>query len=74
MTQPTEETDYGFDLQDLELAQEELTVALFFADYSSSAFSHGKLRHAIDARSKARSLCNRASARLKPAGQHVTAK
>ena len=64
MTQTAQERNYGFNRQELELAQGELEVALMFADYSSAAYSRGKLQHAIDARSKARSLCMRACARL----------
>jgi hypothetical protein len=64
MTQTAQEPDYGFDPQEVELAQGELKVALMFADYSSASYSRGELQHAIDARFKARSLCVRASARL----------
>jgi len=67
MTQTGQKPDYGFNSQELELAQGELKVALMFADYSSSAYSRGKLKQAIDARSKARSLCMRATARLNAA-------
>jgi hypothetical protein len=64
MTQTAQEPDYGFNPQEVELAQGELKVALMFADYSSASFSRGELQHAIDARFKARSLCMRATARL----------
>jgi len=64
MTQTTEKPDYGFNAQEVELAQGELKVALMFADYSTASFSRGELQHAIDARFKARSLCMRATARL----------
>ncbi len=64
MTQTGQKPDYGFNSQELELAQGELKVALMFADYSSASYSRGELKHAIDARSKARSLCMRASALL----------
>jgi len=64
MTLTAQELDYGFNPQELELAQDELKVALMLADYSSAAFSRGKLKRAIDAKSKAQSLCVRATARL----------
>jgi hypothetical protein len=64
MTPTAQEPNYGFNQQELELAQGELQAALTFADYSSVAYSRGKLQHAIDARFKARSLCMRATARL----------
>jgi hypothetical protein len=64
MTQTTEKPHYGFNAQEVELAQGELKVALMFADYSTASFSRGELQHAIDARFKARSLCMRATARL----------
>jgi hypothetical protein len=64
MTQPLEKYRHDFDPQQLEIAQDELKVALMFADYSSAAFSRGKLQHAIDARSRARFLSARAAARL----------
>jgi hypothetical protein len=63
MTQTAPEVDYGFNQQELEVAQKELKLALF-TDYSSMAYSRGKLKHAADARSKARSLCMKATARL----------
>jgi len=69
MKQTVQKPNYGFNQQELELAQGELKVALIFADYSSAAYSRGKLKHAIDARSKAKSLCMRATARL-TAGNH----
>jgi hypothetical protein len=64
MTQTAQEPDYGFNPQEVELAQDELKVALMFADYSSASYSRGELQHAIDARFKARFLCMRATARL----------
>jgi hypothetical protein len=64
MKQTAQKPNYGFNQQELELAQGELKVALVFADYSSAAYSRGNLKHALDARSKALSLCIRASARL----------
>lgn len=73
MTQTVQETDYGFNPQELELAQSELKVALMFADYSSAAFSRGSLKHAIDAKSKAQSLCVRATARLTGVQQRFAA-
>lgn len=68
MTQTAQEPDYGFDPQEVELAQGELKVALMFADYSSASYSRGELQHAIDARFKARFLSARATARLTAAG------
>ncbi|MBZ5591955.1 MAG: hypothetical protein LAP39_06945 [Acidobacteriia bacterium] len=73
MTQTAHETDYGFNPQDLELAQGELTMALVFADYSSAAYLRGNLKHAMDARSKAQTLCMRATARLTGAPQRFIA-
>jgi hypothetical protein len=73
MTQPLEKYRNDFDSQQLEIAQDELRVALMFADYSSAAFSRGKLQHAIDARSKARSLSARVAARLTAVHQQLTA-
>jgi hypothetical protein len=64
MTQVVPKPDYGFNRQELELAQGELELALTFADYSSAAYSRGKLKHAMDAKSKAHTLCLRATARL----------
>jgi hypothetical protein len=64
MTQTAQEPDYGFNPQEVELAQGELKVALMFADYSSASYSRGELQHAVDAKFKARSLCMRATARL----------
>jgi hypothetical protein len=63
-TQPTEENCQDFDPQELDIAHDELKMALMFADCSFVAYSHGKLQRAIDARSKARSLIARAAARL----------
>ena len=64
MTPTAQEPDYGFNPQEVELAQGELRRALMFADYSSAAYSRGKLHHALDAKSKARCLCKKAMARL----------
>ena len=64
MTQTAKDRDYGFNPQEVELAQGELKVALMFADYSSASYSRGELQHALDARSKARFLSARATARL----------
>jgi hypothetical protein len=64
MRQTAAEVDYGFNQQELGVAQKELKLALLFTDYSSMAYSRGKLKHAADARSKARSLCMKATARL----------
>jgi hypothetical protein len=69
MTQTAQEPDYGFNPQEVELAQGELKVALMFADYSSASYSRGELQHAIDARFKARFLSARATARLTAAEQ-----
>ena len=64
LTQRRQKPNYGFNQEDLELAQGELKGALIFADYSSAAYSRGNLKHAIDGRSKAKFLCARATARL----------
>jgi hypothetical protein len=56
------ELDYEFNQRELELAQVELKKALMLANYSS--ITQGKLKQAIDAKSKARFLCMRATARL----------
>jgi hypothetical protein len=64
MTQTASEVDYRFNQQELAVAQKELKLALLFTDYSSAAYSRGKLKHAADARSKAHSLCMKATARL----------
>ena len=64
MTHTALEVENELDQQELGTAQEELKLALLFAEYSSVAYSRGKLKHAADARSKARSLCTKASARL----------
>jgi len=64
MKQIAQKPNYGFSQQELELAQGELKVALALANYSSAAYSRGNLKHALDARSKAQSLCMRATARL----------
>ena len=64
MKQTAHKLNFGFNQQELELAQDDLRVALAFADYSSTAYSRGNLKQAVDARSKARSLCMRATARL----------
>jgi len=64
MTQTAPKPDYGFNHEDLALAQDQLKVALIFADYSSAAYSRGNLKHAFDARCKAQLLCMRATARL----------
>jgi hypothetical protein len=64
MIQTARRPNDGFNQQDLALAQDELKVALIFADYSSAAYSRGKLKHAFDARCKAQLLCMRATARL----------
>jgi hypothetical protein len=74
MTQPSKKYCHDFDPQELEIAQNELKMALMFADYSSAAFSRGKLQHAIDARSKARFLSARAAARLHPPQELLTAR
>ena len=73
MTQTLQTPNYGFNQEDLELAQGELKVALIFADYSSAAYSRGKLKHAIDARCKAKFLCMRATARLTAEKKHFAA-
>jgi len=64
MAQTAQKPNYGFNQEDLELAQRELKAALILADYSSAAYSRGKLKHAIDARCKAKFLCMRATYRL----------
>ena len=69
MTQTAQQPDCGFNPQEVELAESDLKVALMFAGYSSAYYSRGELQQAIDARSKARSLCMRATARLNPAEQ-----
>jgi len=48
----------------MDLAKSELNVALFFANFSSAAYSSGRLHHATDARCKAEHVCTRAAARL----------
>ena len=73
MTQTARKPNYGFDQEELDLAQGELKVALIFADYSSSAYSRGKLKHAIDARCKAKLLCARVTARLTTEQKHFAA-
>jgi hypothetical protein len=73
MTLPAQEVDYGFNPQELELAQDELKKALMLANYSSAAYSRGKLKHAMDAKSKAQSLCMRATARLRGGQQGLAA-
>jgi len=64
MASTAQKPNFGFNEQELELAQGELETALTFADYSSAAYSRGDLKHALDARFKARALCMRATARL----------
>ncbi|HXI41364.1 MAG TPA: hypothetical protein VNH83_15380 [Bryobacteraceae bacterium] len=73
MTPHPNKPEYGFNQEDLESAQDELKVALVFADYSSSAYSRGSLKHAIDARCKAKFLCMRATARLTTEQKKFTA-
>jgi hypothetical protein len=73
MRQTRQKPNYGFNQEDLELAPGELKVALIFADYSSAAYSRGKLKHAIDARCKAKSLCMRVAARLTTEQKHFAA-
>ena len=73
MTQTPQKPNYGFNQEDLELAQSELKVALIFADYSSSAYSRGNLKRAIDGRCKAKFLCARATARLTTQQKQFTA-
>ena len=70
MTQPSEKYCHVFDPHELEIAQDELKIALMFVDYSSVAYARGKLQNAIDARSKARSLSARAAGRLTTALSH----
>jgi hypothetical protein len=70
MTQPIEKYCHDLDPQELDIAHDELKVALMFADYSSAAYARGKLQRAIDARSKARSLSARAAGRLTTALSH----
>ena len=57
-------TDYRRDGLQVRIAGRELKLAMLFADYSSIAYSHGKLKRAADARSKAHSLCAKAASRL----------
>ena len=66
MTQqlPPKEVDDLVREERLELAESELRVALLFANFSSAAYSTGRLQHATDARSKAVHACTRAAARL----------
>jgi hypothetical protein len=68
MTQqlPTGEVDELVYEDRLELAANELKVALLFANLSSAAYSTGRLQHATDARSKAQRACSRAASRLAP--------
>ena len=73
MTRTAQEPNVGFNRDELELAEGELKIALMFADYSSAAYSRGNLKHAIDARSKARSLSARATARLTAKRKHFAA-
>ena len=53
-----------FHTEELAFAESELKVALMFADLSLSAYRIGRLKRACDARSKAESLCTKATARL----------
>ena len=66
MTQqlPSREVDELVYEDRLELAANELSVALLFANLSSAAYSTGRLQQATDARSKAQHACSRAAARL----------
>ena len=66
MTQqlPPKEVDPSLYEDRLELAESELQVALLFANFSSAAYSTGRLHHATDARCKAEHTCTRAAARL----------
>jgi len=73
MTPTPNKPKYGFNQEDLEFAQDELKVALIFADYSSAAYSWGSLKQAIDARCKAKFLCMRATARLTAEKKHLAA-
>jgi hypothetical protein len=50
--------------QEVELAKNELKLALMFAKVSSAAYSMGRLQHASDARSKAEAVRSRAVAQL----------
>jgi hypothetical protein len=61
---PSKEVDLLLHEERLELAKRELKVALLFADFSSAAYSTGKLQHATDARCKAEHTCTRAAGRL----------
>lgn len=73
MTQRRQKPNYGFNQEELEVAQGELKAALIFADYSAAAYSRGNLKHALDARSKVKSLCMRATARLTAEKKHFAA-
>jgi hypothetical protein len=66
MTQqlPPKEVDVLLYEERLDLAESELKVALLFANFSSAAYSTGRLQHATDARCKAEHTCTRAAARL----------
>jgi len=64
MRQTAQKPYDGFNLHEVELAQGDLRLALAFAAYSSAAYERGKLKRAIDARSRAHSLCVKAIARL----------
>jgi hypothetical protein len=61
---PRKEADPLLYEERLELAESELKVALLLANFSSAAYSRGRLQHATDARSKAEHACTRAAARL----------
>ena len=50
--------------REVELAKNELKLALMFAKVSSAAYSMGRLQHASDARSKAEAVRSRAVAQL----------
>jgi hypothetical protein len=58
------ESAFGGYQEQLELAEGALESALFFAGFSLTAYSTGKLQHATDARSKAEILYAMAATRL----------